>query len=112
MREVCKDVTIEPGLIPTVAERVEGITADGARLDVPARGVWSTYERTFFDVVVALPFYSIRPISCGHFTFSNIFCVSGFKRLGTFSHGFITSLALLSKPYGFDFIALFRNHNM
>jgi hypothetical protein len=55
MREVCKDVSIEPGLIPTVAERVVEIAEDGARLDVAARGVWSTYEKAFFYVVVAHP---------------------------------------------------------
>ena len=55
MREVCKDVSIEPGLIPTVAERVVAIAEDGARLDVAARGVWSMYEKAFFDVVVAHP---------------------------------------------------------
>ena len=54
MREVCKDVAIEPGLIPTVAEMTRN-AEDGARLDIAARGVWSTYERTFFDVVVAYP---------------------------------------------------------
>ena len=54
MQEVCKDVAIEPGLIPTLREMTENAD-DGARLDVSARGMWSAYERTFFDVVVAYP---------------------------------------------------------
>ena len=54
LQEVCKDVAVEPGLIPTVAEMTEN-TDDGARLDIAARGVWSACERTLFDVVVAYP---------------------------------------------------------
>ena len=54
MREVCKDVVVEPGLILTVAEMTEN-TDDGARLDLGARGVWSACERTLFDVVIAYP---------------------------------------------------------
>ena len=42
MREVCKDVKVEPVLLPTRAEAAaRGNTAEGARLDVSARGVWS-----------------------------------------------------------------------
>ena len=55
MEEVCKDVSIEPGLLPTVRERVNANADNGARLDVAARGVWSACEKTFFDVVVAHP---------------------------------------------------------
>ena len=54
MQEVCKDVVVEPGLIPTVAEMTEN-TDDGARLDLAARGVWSVCDRTLFDVVVSYP---------------------------------------------------------
>ena len=54
LQEVCRDVAIEPGLIPTVGEMTRN-TDDGARLDVSARGIWSPYEKTFFDVVVAHP---------------------------------------------------------
>ena len=55
MEEVCKDVSIEPQLIPTDRERVQGNVADNARLDIAARGVWSAYERTFFDIRVTHP---------------------------------------------------------
>ena len=54
MKEVCKDVVVEPGLIPTVAEMTDN-AVDGARLDVAARGMWSACEKTFYDVVIAYP---------------------------------------------------------
>ena len=58
MREVCTDITIEPMLLPTnpnnFSSRVN--TADEARLDISARGINSTFERTLFDVRVAHPF--------------------------------------------------------
>jgi hypothetical protein len=55
MEKVCHDVRIEPGLIPTAAEMIQGTAADGARCDVSARGVWSNYEKTFFDIMVTHP---------------------------------------------------------
>ena len=55
MEEVCRDVMIEPGLISTAGQEIRGKTEDGARLDVSARGVWSKYERTFFDIRVTHP---------------------------------------------------------
>ena len=55
MREVCKDVRVEPALLPTSPEALRGNTADGARLDVSARGVWSGYEKTFVDIRVTHP---------------------------------------------------------
>ena len=58
MREVCSDVTIEPMLLPTnpndFNSRIN--TSEEARLDISARGINSTFERTFFDVRVAHPF--------------------------------------------------------
>ena len=55
LEEVCKDVRIEPQLIPTAAEMASGNVADGARLDISAIGVWSPYERSFFDIRVTNP---------------------------------------------------------
>ena len=54
MKIVCKDVCIEPGLLPTNEEELNAQTngTAGARLDISARGVWSAAERTFFDVRV------------------------------------------------------------
>ena len=51
LREVCKDVRIEPELLP-IGEGGTGSrnTALKARLDVSAVGVWSATERTFIDV--------------------------------------------------------------
>ena len=58
MKEVCSDVGTEPMLLPTnpndFSSRVN--TAEEARLDISARGINSTFERTFFDVRVAHPF--------------------------------------------------------
>ena len=55
LSEVCTDVQIEPMLIPTETEQVRGNGATQARLDISARGVWSQYERTFFDVRISHP---------------------------------------------------------
>ena len=52
MREVCKDVQVEPVLLPANKEELSLRTISGpsARLDIAARGVWSNNEKTFFDV--------------------------------------------------------------
>ena len=56
LREVCKDVKIEPELLPIGnADTGSANVADKARLDISAVGVWSTMERTFFDVRVFHP---------------------------------------------------------
>ena len=39
LQEICSDVQIEPELIPTDEEMVEGNRAPKARLDVSARGL-------------------------------------------------------------------------
>lgn len=49
LREVCKDVTIEPPLIPSET------LGDRARLDIGARGLWSGLEKTLFDVRIFHP---------------------------------------------------------
>ena len=52
----CKDVKIEPPLIPIEAEKFQkGNNADKARLDVAAIGLWSTFEKTFVDVRIFNP---------------------------------------------------------
>ena len=55
MREVCKDVRIEPELMPVERDVFRGNQAPNARLDISARGVWSPCEKTFFDVRVTHP---------------------------------------------------------
>ena len=56
LREVCKDVKIEPELLPIGTTEIQSSnTADKARLDVPAVGLWSTMERTFLDVRIFHP---------------------------------------------------------
>ncbi len=50
MREVCKDVQVEPLLLPANEEELmpRTISGPGARLDVVARDVWSGGEKNFF----------------------------------------------------------------
>ena len=55
MNEACKDVKTEPCLIPTVEEMANGNIAEKARLDISAIGIWSQYEKSFFDVRVFHP---------------------------------------------------------
>ena len=54
-REVCRDVVREPKLIPLNSEETSGTHADGAAADISSRGLWSTFERTFYDVRVLHP---------------------------------------------------------
>ena len=54
-REVCRDVVLEPALIPLDDEEISGTQADRAAPDISSRGLWSTFERTFFDVCVTHP---------------------------------------------------------
>ena len=53
--EVCRDVKTEPRLLPLNNEEVEGTSADRAAPDISSRGLWSTFQRTFFDVRVFHP---------------------------------------------------------
>ena len=54
-REACRDVVIEPQLLPLNQEEVEGAQGDRAAPDISSRGLWSTFERTFYDVRVFHP---------------------------------------------------------
>ena len=57
--EVCKDVCVEPDLFTLSGETLIPKTANKsseARLDISARGVWTTGQRAFFDVRVFNPF--------------------------------------------------------
>ena len=55
MKEVCRDVKIEPQLQPIGERELSGITEDKARLDVSGVGVWGLHERTFLDIKVIHP---------------------------------------------------------
>ena len=56
LREVCKDVKVEPELLNIGNVDLHGAnTAEKARLDVSAVGIWSPLERTFMDVRVMHP---------------------------------------------------------
>ena len=54
-QEVCRDVVIEPRLLPLDNEIVDGTSADRAAPDISSRGMWSAFGRTFFDVRVLHP---------------------------------------------------------
>ena len=56
LTEICKDVKVEPELLPIGRTDLQRSNAsEKARLDVSAVGVWSTMERTFVDVRVVHP---------------------------------------------------------
>ena len=57
LTQVCKDVAIEPPLIPLTGENlpVSAITEDDARLDISARSFWMPLGRAFFDIRVLHP---------------------------------------------------------
>ena len=56
LSDVCKDVRVEPELLPVGNSIVNSTNnAEKARLDVSAVGIWSPMERTFLDVRVLHP---------------------------------------------------------
>ena len=58
MKDVCRDIKIEPTLIPVEEDYILNTGANRAaeaRLDISARGVWSPFDRTFFDIRVSHP---------------------------------------------------------
>lgn len=55
LARVQTDVEIEPHLLPTAEDTQVGNTADGARLDIRARGFWRAGQNAFFDVRVFNP---------------------------------------------------------
>ena len=59
LKEICKDVKVEPELLPLGnTGTLSSNAADKARLDVSAIGIWSSMERTFLDVRVMHPLSS------------------------------------------------------
>ena len=54
-KEVCQDVMPEPRLLPLSNEEVDGLQSDRAAPDISSSGLWSTFEKTFFDVFVLHP---------------------------------------------------------
>ena len=59
LSEVCNDVCVEPQLNELTGETLAYRTANSAneaRLDISARGVWTRQQRAFFDVRVFDPF--------------------------------------------------------
>ena len=58
LKEVCKDVRLEPRLQPLTGEEFSQATtntSDEARCDVSARGFWTTSQVAFFDIRVFNP---------------------------------------------------------
>jgi len=52
VKEVCRDVQIRTTLLPITKNDYERKinTADNAKLDISARGLWNSCEKTFFDI--------------------------------------------------------------
>jgi len=68
LREVCRDVHIEPILLPINQNEFEKKvnTSNNSRLDISTRGVWNSCEKTVFDIRITHPTsqsYSDRPLS-------------------------------------------------
>ena len=57
LQKVCKDVRIEPRLLPVTGEELSARTnvAEGARADVSAIGLWQPLNRAFLDIKVFNP---------------------------------------------------------
>ena len=57
LQDVCKDVRLEPSLLPVTGEALpaSAILDDGARADVSAVGLWIPLSRAFFYVRVINP---------------------------------------------------------
>ena len=58
MTEVCKDVDIEPQLLPAMGETFENRTTNNsneASVDIKSRGFWVRDQQAFFDVRVFDP---------------------------------------------------------
>ena len=57
LKEVCKDVRLEPALLPVTGEELPAGTncRDGARADVSALGLWTPLNRAFLDIRVFNP---------------------------------------------------------
>ena len=53
LTEVCKDIDIEPQLLPVTGETFNNRTANtsnDARVDIKSRGFWVRGQQAFFDV--------------------------------------------------------------
>ena len=63
LQQACYDVKLEPDLLPIESNKIgiTGNTADKARLDISARGLWGPFQRTMFDVRV---FHPNAPSNC------------------------------------------------
>ena len=57
LREVCRDVNLEPTLIPLTGQQFSRSSnhEDLARLDISARGLWNSMGKAFFDVRIFHP---------------------------------------------------------
>ena len=57
LKEICRNVKVEPPLQETRGDmlRSNANASDQARLDIAATGLWSRFERTYFDVRVTHP---------------------------------------------------------
>ena len=66
LTDICKDVKIEPKLIPVTRDDIRGNVQEKARLDVSAVGLWTPCEKSFLDIRVSHPnadTYMSKPLS-------------------------------------------------
>ena len=98
LKEVCTDVAVEPLLTPLTGEHFRyrtANTADGARVDVLARGVWTRGSRAFFDVRVfnpLAPSYRNQTLAAAHKTNENAKKREYRERIQHVEHGSFTPL--------------------
>ena len=57
LKETCKDVQVEPALMPVTGEELPAgtNTTDGARADVSVIGLWQPLSKAFIDIKVFNP---------------------------------------------------------
>ena len=55
LKECCRDVKVEPVLLPAHTDELQEGTEQRLQLDISAVGLWSPFERSFLDIRVTHP---------------------------------------------------------
>ncbi|KAG0727558.1 hypothetical protein GWK47_034442 [Chionoecetes opilio] len=106
LREVCRDVTTEPTLLPLNGEHVQYRTANTtneARVDVSARGFWTRGQRVFMDIRIFDPMaacYQRIPLEAAHQKNEREKIRSYGDRIRNVDHGTFTLLVSLRQADG------------
>ena len=69
LQQTCNDVETEPPLQRLEGEQLTGLTGDGARPDIRARGFWRPGQNAYFDVLVT----NLNATSQSHLTPEKIY---------------------------------------